>query len=53
MVNLTRKDLATALGLALPADLDGERAMWTVTSELVGSRHTEAAHLWDRFRSRP
>ncbi len=53
MVNLTRQDLAKSLGLTMPVELAEERAMWTVTNELVGSRRQGTAYRLDRFRRRP
>jgi hypothetical protein len=51
MVNLSRKPLADALGLKLPAGIAEERAMWTVTTELVAANRPEAAGHLTEYRT--
>lgn len=53
MVNLGRQPLATALGLTLPREIEEERAMWSLTGELVGAAFHPARTALDTYRVTP
>ncbi|MET9469548.1 hypothetical protein ABZY44_33110 [Streptomyces sp. NPDC006544] len=51
LVNTGRKPLAESLGLRLPGDLAGERAMWALVSKMSRLPHHERAAGLDPFRA--
>ncbi|WP_233156974.1 MULTISPECIES: hypothetical protein [Amycolatopsis] len=53
MVNLGRQPLATALGFALPQQIDEERAMWRLFGDLVGSGFRPGLDALDAYRVAP
>lgn len=53
MVNVGRRPLAEAMGLATPKSLAAEREMWTYASRLTRLPYDERAVLLDLFRAEP
>lgn len=53
LVNVGRKPLAESLGLALPSNLEGERAMWALVTKLSRVPYHERAAALDAYRVVP
>ncbi|MEU3464022.1 hypothetical protein ABZ721_29225 [Streptomyces sp. NPDC006733] len=52
LANVGRKPLAESLGLALPADLEAERRMWALVTQLARLPFAERRAALDPYRSR-
>ncbi|SEC26302.1 hypothetical protein SAMN04490357_1582 [Streptomyces misionensis] len=53
MVNLGQHPLAAAFGLTLPQRVEDERAMWRLTSHLVGTGFSPGLSALDAYRTAP
>lgn len=52
LVNLGRKPLSEALGLAMPDSLAKEREMWRLIGRLAGRPYRDSAAVLDEFRTK-